>query len=133
MLEILDKSRSIKNAYISRISSALENTYGIFTLYLVMKKRKAFRIRIAIYICTGIMRYGMTNSNIPGRTTNCMISMQASSEDSQYAGIVSILTPMYMNELSNGKIRLPNGGGESYRKFKRKSTADTPLYSGAWH
>ena len=32
-LEILDKNRSIKNAYISRIRS-LENTYGIFTRFI---------------------------------------------------------------------------------------------------
>ena len=49
-----------------------------------------------------------------------MISMQASSEDSQYAGIVSILTPMYMNELSEWKDTAPERRGESYRKFKRE-------------
>ena len=37
-LTLLDKTRCIKNAYISRINS-LENTYGIFTLYLIMKEK----------------------------------------------------------------------------------------------
>lgn len=61
-LEILDKNRSIKNAYISRIRS-LENTYGIFTLYLVMKK-KALPIRTATCICMRTIKCGMINCSI---------------------------------------------------------------------
>ena len=118
MLEILDKSRSIKNAYISRISS-LENTYGIFTLYLVMKKKSLPYQNRNLYL-HGDNEVWYDKQQYPGRTTNCMISMQASSEDSQYAGIVSILTPMYMNELSEWKDTAPERRGESYRKFKRE-------------
>ena len=62
----------------------------------------------------------------PGRTTNCMISMQASSEDSQYASVISILTPMYMNELSAWKDTTPEHRGESYRSFKKEKTEQLP-------
>ena len=58
----------------------------------------------------------------PGRTTNCMISMQASSEDSQYDSVISILTPMYMDELSAWKDTTPEHRGESYRSFKQEKT-----------
>ena len=51
-----------------------------------------------------------------------MISMQASSEDSQYASVISILTPMYMNELSAWKDTTPEHRGESYRSFKKEKT-----------
>ena len=37
-LSLLDKNHSIKPAFVSRIKS-LENSYGIFTLNLMMKKR----------------------------------------------------------------------------------------------
>lgn len=56
----------------------------------------------------------------PGRTTNCMISMQASSEDSQYASVISILTPMYIDELSAWKDTTPEHRGEDYQSFKRR-------------
>lgn len=115
-LEILDKNRSIKNAYISRIRS-LENTYGIFTLYLVMKKKSTPYQNRNLYL-HGDHKVWYDKQLYPGRTTNCMISMQASSEDSQYASVISILTPMYMDELSAWKDTTPEHRGESYRSFK---------------
>ena len=119
-LEILDKNRSIKNAYISRIRS-LENTYGIFTLYLVMKKKSTPYQNRNLYL-HGDHKVWYDKQLYPGRTTNCMISMQASSEDSQYASVISILTPMYMDELSAWKDTTPEHRGESYRSFKQEKT-----------
>ena len=117
-LEILDKNRSIKNAYISRIRS-LENTYGIFTLYLVMKKNSTPYQNRNIYL-HGNNEVWYDKQLYPGRTTNCMISMQASSEDESYASVISILTPMYMNELSAWEDTTPEHRGEDYRIFKQE-------------
>ena len=64
----------------------------------------------------------------PGRTTNCMISMQASSEDSQYASVISILTPMYMDELSAWKDSSPEHRGESYQSFKKEKAEQILRY-----
>ena len=69
-----------------------------------------------------ITKCGTDKQLYPGRTTNCMISMQASSEDSQYASVISILTPMYMDELSAWKDTTPEHRGESYRSFKQEKT-----------
>ena len=117
-LEILDKNRSIKNAFISRIRS-LDNTYGIFTLYLVMKKKSTPYQNRNIYL-HGNNKVWYDKLLYPGRTTNCMISMQASSEDSQYASVISILTPMYMDELSAWKDSSPEHRGEGYQFFKKE-------------
>lgn len=117
-LEILDKNRSIKNAYISRIRS-LENTYGIFTLYLVMKKKSTPYQNRNLYLHAN-NKVWYDKLLYPGRTTNCMISMQASSEDSQYASVISILTPMYIDELSAWKDTTPEHRGEDYQSFKRR-------------
>ena len=76
----------------------------------------------------------MTNCFYPGRTTNCMISMQASSEDSQYASVISILTPMYIDELSAWKDTTPEHRGEDYQSFKKgESRTDSPLHPRTWH
>lgn len=56
-LSLLDKNHSIKPAFVSRIKS-LENSYGIFTLNLMMKKTVA-PIRTIIYTCTAMRMYGM--------------------------------------------------------------------------
>ena len=117
-LEILDKNRSIKNAYISRIRS-LENTYGIFTLYLVMKKKSTPYQNRNLYL-HGNNKVWYDKLLYPGRTTNCMISMQASSEDSQYASVISILTPMYIDELSAWKDTTPEHRGGDYQSFKKE-------------
>ena len=117
-LEILDKNRSIKNAFISRIRS-LDNTYGIFTLYLVMKKKSTPYQNRNIYL-HGNNKVWYDKLLYPGRTTNCMISMQASSEDSLYASVISILTPMYMDELSAWKDSSPEHRGEGYQFFKKE-------------
>ena len=117
-LEILDKSRCIKNAYMTRINS-LENTYGIFTLYLVMKQGSYPYLNRNLYL-HGNNDVWYDRLQYPGRTTNCMISMQASSENSQHARVISILTPMYMDELTAWKDTKPEHRGDSYRQFKRE-------------
>lgn len=117
-LEILDKSHCIKNAYVSRISS-LENTYGIFTLYLVMKKETFPYWNRNVYL-HGNNDVWYDKINYPGKVTNCMISMQASSANKDYANVVSILTPMYINELTEWLNTSPERRGESYRIFKEK-------------
>lgn len=115
-LEILDKNRSIKNAYISRIRS-LENTYGIFTVYLVMKKESVPYQNRNLYL-HGDNDVWYNKDLYAGRTANCMLSMQASSEDTRYASVVTILTPMYMHELAAWKDTAPERRGEDYRTFK---------------
>lgn len=117
-LALLDKSRCIKNAYLSRIHS-LENTYGIFTLYLVMKPGSYAYQNRNLYL-HGHNDVWYDKELYPGRTTNCMISMQASSTGGAFADVISILTPMYMSELSAWQDTTPGCRGEDYRQFKQQ-------------
>ena len=117
--ELTDKCRSIKNAYLSRINS-LENTYGVFTVYLLMKEKACPYINRNIYI------HGRNDvwydKKLWGETPNCMISMQAADTEGEYAGVVNILTPMYMDELLKWKDTAPENRGSDYREFKREKT-----------
>ncbi len=116
-LSLLDKNRSIKNAYISRINS-LENTYGIFTLYLIMKENSCLYQNHNLYL------HGHNevwfDKEAQGSTYNCMISMQASSKNERYADVISILTPMYIQEVEAWKESTPEKRGESYKQFKQQ-------------
>lgn len=120
-LLLLDKSRSIKNAYLSRIRS-LENTYGIFTLYLIMKKG-SYPYRNRNLYLHGNNNVWYDKLHYPGRTTNCMISMQASSADNCFADVISVLTPMYIDELAPWQDTQPGQRGEEYRRFKQEKAA----------
>ena len=115
-LTLLDKTRCIKNAYISRINS-LENTYGIFTLYLIMKEKSYPYLNQNLYLHGDNDVWYDKKVNM-GYTTNCMISTQASSRNSDYADVISILTPMYIDELSAWQDTLPEQRGEDYKAFK---------------
>ena len=117
-LTLLDKTRCIKNAYISRINS-LENTYGIFTLYLIMKEKSYPYLNQNLYLHGDNDVWYDKKVNM-GYTTNCMISTQASSRNSDYADVISILTPMYIDELSAWLNTLPEQRGEEYKAFKKE-------------
>lgn len=120
-LVLLDKSRRIKNAYISRINS-LENTYGIFTLYLIMKGKSFPYMNRNLYLHGGNDVWYSKKDNM-GHITNCMISMQASSRNNGYADVVSVLTPMYIDELAAWQNTLPGRRGEEYNAFKQEKAA----------
>lgn len=115
-LTLLDKNRCIKNAYISRINS-LENTYGIFTLYLILKEKSYPYMNQNLYLHGDNDVWYDKKVNM-GSTTNCMVSTQASSRNSDYADVISILTPMYIDELSAWQNTLPEQRGEDYKAFK---------------
>lgn len=117
-LELLDKNRLIKNAYVSRINS-LANTYGIFTLYLVMKKNSYPYLNRNCYL-HGNNEAWYNPETAKGKTTNCMISMQVSSENHEFVDVITILTPMYMDELSAWKDTKFGRRGEGYAEFKKK-------------
>lgn len=118
-LTLLDKSRCIKNAYISRINS-LENTYGIFTIYLVMKEKSYPYLNQNLYL-HGDNDVWYNKKENRGQTTNCMISMQASSLNSNHADVISILTPMYIDEMSPAWLgTLPGQRGDEYKAFKQE-------------
>lgn len=119
-LELLDKSRLIKNAYITRINS-LPNTYGIFSIYLIAKPNSLKYNNFNIYL-HGNNSVWYDRQNYPGHTTNCMISMQAHTTDSEWAEVVTILTPMYFDEVAEWADTRPEQRGECYRLFKEAKT-----------
>lgn len=51
-----------------------------------------------------------------------MISMQVPRGNSKFTEVVSILTPMYMDEVSKWTDTTPEHRGEAYRQFKEEKT-----------
>lgn len=115
--ELTDKSRKIRNAYLSRINS-LENTYGVFTAYLIMKKDCYPYLNYNIYL-HGANDVWYCRERDTGAINSCMISMQTPELNGKHAEVVSLLIPMYMDELLEWKDTLPEQRGDSYRAFKQ--------------
>lgn len=119
-LSLLDKNHSIKPAFVSRIKS-LENSYGIFTLNLMMKKDCCPYQNHNIYL-HGNEDIWYDKEMHKGNTPSCMISMQVPRGNSKFTEVVSILTPMYMDEVSKWTDTTPEHRGEAYRQFKEEKT-----------
>lgn len=116
--ELTDKSRSIKNAYLSRINS-LENSYGVFTTYLIMKKDSCPYINRNLYIHDEDEVWYNKSKHI-GKTICCMVSMQNTELHSKYADVISILTPMYMDELTPWLNTTVGKRGDDYLQLKQQ-------------
>ena len=114
-LQLLDKNRYIKNAYISRINS-LPNSFGIFTLYLVMKKGACPYINRNSYI-HGEDDVWYNGETSKGKVSSCMINFQRA-DDAAYTDVVIILTPMYISELAKWEHTTVENRGEDYLQFK---------------
>lgn len=121
-LKLLDKNRSIRPAYASRING-LENSYGVFTTYLTMKKESCPYLNHNIYLHQ-YEDVWYDKSRQIGPIPSCMISMQASSTHPQYTDVVSILTPMYIDEVAEWAHSTPEKRGDSYRLFKEKKAEE---------
>lgn len=115
-LKILDKNRSIRRVYSSRVND-LENSYGIFSLHLLMKESASAYLNKNIYLHKDneVWYDRRMNAN---RLRNCLISMQATSRSPEYASVISLLAPMYIHEVNEWSDTLPEQRGESYLSFK---------------
>lgn len=118
--ELTDKSRKIRNAYLSRINS-LKNTYGVFTAYLILKKNSYPYLNYNVYL-HGANDVWYQKERDQGTVNSCMIAMQTSEPNGKYAEVISILIPMYMDELLEWENSSPEKRGDSYRIFKERKT-----------
>ncbi|MDU1890203.1 MAG: FAD-dependent oxidoreductase [Dysgonomonas sp.] len=116
-LQLLDKNRSIKNAYISRIN-ALPNSFGVFTLYLLMKKDKERYMNRNYYIHnTDNVWYNSDTSK--NKVNNVLICYQAGKSE-KYSEVITLLSPLYMSELKEWEHTTPGKRGEGYLAFKEE-------------
>lgn len=115
-LEILEKSRYIKNAYISRIN-ALPNSFGVFTTYLVMKPESQAYINSNYYV-HGTDNVWYNDDSSRDKINNALLCFQCNS-NSDYTDVISVLTPMYMSELKEWENTSVGKRGDDYIAFKK--------------
>jgi phytoene dehydrogenase-like protein len=122
-LELLAPSKSFKNPYRNRIKS-LPNSYGIFSVYLIMKKDcYKYQNKNYYYHLGQDVWHSKSPFNDPV-VDFAMLSNQATSRSDSYADIVSILTPMDFTRVLEWENTITGRRGSSYNDFKSKMADD---------
>ncbi len=114
-LDLLDKTPAIKKAFVTRVRS-LKNTYGLFSVYLILKPN-SFR-----YINRNYYLYDTDDAwcdfSQPGAPRFALLSAQATSANPEFADVVTLLAPMYFHEVAKWGDTRPDRRGADYEAFK---------------
>lgn len=117
---LLDNNRVIRPAFFSRLKS-LENSYGVFTLYLVFKPQTVRYANCNHYLYT-VPDVWATEEHYRGaKLPVALFSMQASGEE--YASVGTVLVPMYGGDLAAWKDTTVGHRGADYEAFKEAYAA----------
>ncbi|MDR1056608.1 MAG: NAD(P)/FAD-dependent oxidoreductase [Prevotellaceae bacterium] len=117
-LELLDKNQYIKKAYVSRINS-LSNSYGVFTLYLLMKNGTTPYVNKNYYIHAGESIWFQGADKHSGNIDTCMVSFKPG-DDKKSTDVITVMLPMYIDDLSPWIDTTAGKRGTDYEEFKQK-------------
>lgn len=115
--QLVDKTSSIKKAFLSRINS-LQNSYGIFTAYLIMKKESVPYLNKNQYLIKGNDVWDTTTTPDDRTIKNILLSYQSSHSNPKFTDVISVLMPMYSSELEQWSDTTVGRRGASYEDFK---------------
>lgn len=115
-LGLIDDNNAIRPVFRNRISS-LKNSYGLFCLYLIMKKGAFPYMNSNHFIFNGADC--PDSLNIPPQG-GIMVSMQVPVNDIKYAEVVSIMRPMYFGEVEKWDETQTGRRGDDYSEFKER-------------
>lgn len=116
-LQLLDKSRNIKNAYINRIKS-LPNSYGVFTVYVVFKKNTVPYINQNIYVHGTDCAWFNPHTSSKEKVENVLITYQ--NNGSEYADVMTLMLPLKTSEFDEWSHTTLEQRGSAYEEFKER-------------
>lgn len=119
-LQLLRGDHGIRKAYMSRMNS-LENSYGVFTAYLMLKKNSwPYPNRNYYFYREHEVWYDpqVKPANV------CLLMATPSPENGDYADVVSLMTPMYIGELQPWISSVAGKRGAAYEDFKAAKTEE---------
>lgn len=118
---MLGVTPNIKKAYKTRLSS-LANTYGLFSVYLVMKEKRFPYINKNLYFFNGRDVWDILPDNKELVPKVVMFIPQTQSADMKYSDVVTLISPVD-NSLFGKWIGTSVGSrGEEYENIKEKIT-----------
>ncbi|MEG0499869.1 MAG: NAD(P)/FAD-dependent oxidoreductase [Rikenellaceae bacterium] len=120
--ELVDKTNSIKKAYLTRINS-LQNSYGLFSVYLILKKNKFPYINRNYYLHGGNDSWCSAENRNAGEVKFALLSSQATG-NCAYSEVVTVLCPMDISEIAKWNNTTVNHRGADYEEFKQRKTEE---------
>lgn len=111
---MVEQTPLIKKAYRTRFNS-LANTYGLMTVYMLMKPRSYPYINKNLYYCKGD---DVWTSWAPNQPVFALLSCQARSSGQEYCDVATLLSPMYISEFEKWTDTKFEQRGKEYENFK---------------
>ncbi|MBN1416857.1 MAG: NAD(P)/FAD-dependent oxidoreductase [Bacteroidales bacterium] len=118
MFSLIEKA-PIRPAYRKRISS-IEDTYGIFSLYLAMKENAFEYINSNFYVYKTDNVWDGDNYTKKNWPKGYMMHISPNSKNEKYTDAIIVNTYMNWNEVKHWQHTTVEQRGDSYREFKRQ-------------
>jgi len=131
MLDMLDKTKYIKKAYISRILS-LRNSSGFFNLSIILKKNTFPYLNRNYYYFEDNIPWINPDYTKQG-ARKVFFCTSATSATDGYAKVVQILEPMYWSEVKKWEHTSLEKRGEEYKDFKQQRAEELIDYVEKFH
>jgi phytoene dehydrogenase-like protein len=116
-MSLLENNTIIKKAYFTRVNS-LENSYGIFTTYLLMKKGQYKRRDSNFYLYDTPSVWSTYDDCKTDSLKSMLLCMQDNGIDDT-TDVVTLLTPMTWQQIAKWESTQIGHRGEDYNEFKQ--------------
>lgn len=117
-MSLLENNTVIKKAYFTRVNS-LENSYGIFTTYLLMKPG-SYRYRNSnFYLYDTPSVWSAHEDCKKGEIRSMLMCMQDNGKN-EYTDVVTLLTPMLASQTAKWTETTTGRRGQEYADFKQE-------------
>ncbi len=117
-LSLLENNTVIKKAFFSRVLS-LENSYGLFTTYLMMKPG-TFRYTNRNYYLYNSPNVWATEADYKGCNIPSVLMCQQPNAHNEYTEVITLLTPMPKSQTEMWTDTTTGRRGESYKAYKSR-------------
>lgn len=115
---MVDRTPLIKKAFLTRLQS-LENSFGTFSVYLIMKNGAMPYLNRNFYIYGSGDAWSLTYDTKQDTPRAVLFNMQASEHGQQHAGVVSLLCPVTSDMFGRWADTLSGKRGEEHSAFKK--------------
>jgi len=122
-LNLVEKTKEVKKAYLTRMNS-IPNSYGLFTLYLIMKKGSFPYKNSNYYLHGGNDAWYATAHPEDKSVKFALVCNQANSQNEKFADVVTVLCPMYFDEVEQWSDSRIGRRGIPYEEFKQAKAAE---------
>ncbi|MDH6313337.1 all-trans-retinol 13,14-reductase [Parabacteroides sp. PFB2-10] len=131
-MQMVDKTPLIRKAYLSRLSH-LPNTYGLLSVYLIQKKGTTPYQNSNLFLHEKEDVWYTTKHPEDRRIHSVLITMQPSASDPEHTDVISILSPMYIGELTPWLDTTPEKRGDAYLGYKEQKAEEVLAFVGNYY